>query len=253
MRSTRWATCARFAAAAIIAVSTLNDPATAQASPNPPKLQRKLEAAASAIKPTDYGVLRMTGATVGDHSLIIHSTPSPGVEPSAALARLNENKWEEDLCAPANLLQFIHEEGVKVVITFEPPGSPPVTVHEVTDRSCAAAVPTSASVSRMIGGVAFAPKPTREAAIALVQRYLKAHLLDPGSAMVECGQVSEAAWVKPILDPRRYGYFLKCSVNAKNLYGGYVGAQDMWFRMNGDGFEEFDDNLPKAGLMEQAK
>lgn len=83
--------------------------------------------------------------------------------------------------------------------------------------------------------VEFGAKPTKEYAHALIQQYLNQRLFDPYSAHIECGEVTEKAWVIPVLFAgKRYGYFVVCDVNAKNKFGAYVGAQRYLFRFNGE-------------------
>ena len=253
MRLPRWAPCARFAAAALMAVATLNDPATAQATGNPAKLQKKLEAVAAKLSHEDLGPVKARTATVGDHMLTIDFEPAQGVDGALALKNMKELSWDHAICTNKDALAFISGEAVTIRVTLSRAGQATETIADVTAGSCAREATVDPSLSRLIDGISFAPKPSRDRAISLAQAWLKAHLYDADSAHVECGNVSEAAWVRRVLDRRHYGYFIECSVNAKNLYGAYTGAHDYGFRINGDDFEEYDDEQLATGLMESAK
>jgi hypothetical protein len=91
-------------------------------------------------------------------------------------------------------------------------------------------------------------KPTKEYTHAVIQQYLNKALYDPYSAHTECGDVTEKAWIIPVLFmSKRYGYFVVCYVNAKNQYGGYVGSQRYVFRFNG-GEYAYEPEIYRFGL-----
>lgn len=228
-------------------------PALAQTAPNPPKVQKALEAMASAMTREQVGPVIKTGATVGNRMLAINYEPAPGIEAAFALKSLQETNWDRGICANKDALAFINRDAVTVRITFTHSGQPPVVVSEITSASCAKEASTGSDVSRMIEGISFAPKPTAEQAMVMIQAYIQTHFKDPDSAILKCGDVGEAAWIKPVLERRRYGYFISCEINGKNSYGGYTGYETFVFRMNGDEFERVDFYVDKAGLMESAK
>ena len=106
-----------------------------------------------------------------------------------------------------------------------------------------------ANTVKPINQVKFWPKPTKEEAMVKINGFLKNHLLDPYSAQVECDDVTNEAWVWPGVGyDINYGYLVICKVNAKNKFGGYVGAKDYVFRFNGPEFEH-EDVVPRMGLM----
>lgn len=229
------------------------DLAQSQPNPNPPKVQKALETAARATTREIVGPVIRTGATVGDHLLVINYEPAPGADPSAALRTLNETDWNRSICGNKDALAFLYQNGVSTRITFTEPEHPPTTIADITSQSCAQKQAAGAQVSRIIEGISFAPKPTQQEALARVQEYLRTSLKDPDSALVKCGGVGDAAWVKPVLQGRKYGYFISCDINGKNSYGGYVGYETYLFRLNGTEFEYVYQTLDKAGLMEQSK
>ena len=108
-----------------------------------------------------------------------------------------------------------------------------------------------ANTVKPINQVKFWPKPSKEKAMLKINGFLKNHLLDPYSAQVECSDVSDEAWVWPGVGyDTNYGYLVICQVNAKNKFGGYVGAKRYVFRFNGPEFE-YEDVVPRMGLMKK--
>lgn len=104
-----------------------------------------------------------------------------------------------------------------------------------------------------ISEVKFWPKPTKEEAVVKIKGFLKNVLIDPYSAVVECNDLSDEAWVWPGYGyPPQYGYLVLCNVNAKNRFGGYVGAKRYWFRINGEELEHHE-YVPSMGLMKKQK
>lgn len=70
----------------------------------------------------------------------------------------------------------------------------------------------------------FGTSTTQDEAVAAVNTYFASHLKDPMSAQISCGDVN-TGWMRA-MNGLNYGYFITCSVNAKNSYGGYTGAED---------------------------
>jgi len=92
-------------------------------------------------------------------------------------------------------------------------------------------------------------KPTKNEAMEKINEYLKTHLIDPYSAIVECSEPTEEAWIwAGVGYETQYGYLVICQVNAKNRFGGYVGAKNYIFRFNGKEFE-YHEIVPRLGLM----
>lgn len=220
---------------------------------NPPKLQKTLERAAEAMTPYGSGPAVRTGATVGDHLLTVNFKPGPGVPAELALKNMRETSWDRGICANTVTLQLIHSEGVTVRIAFVAAGQPPVTVTDVNARSCAAEASIEPRLTRIIDGVAFGPRPTQDEALAAVRGYVADNFRDPDSAQIRCAEIGKAGWMKPPIGKRHYGYFMNCSINAKNGFGGYVGATPFLFRINGDEIEAIDFEPSKAELMEPSE
>lgn len=102
-----------------------------------------------------------------------------------------------------------------------------------------------------INEVKFYPKPSKEEAKQKISGFLQTHLSDPYSARWSCSDISNEAWVWPGVGyDRHYGYLVICQINAKNKFGGYVGAKRYVFRFNGPEFEH-EDVVPKMGLMKK--
>ena len=77
----------------------------------------------------------------------------------------------------------------------------------------------------------YGSKPSSEYAQELVRQYMAKRLYDPYSATFTCTEplrawASGSIMVHAELGGRiHYGYLLHCSINAKNRFGGYVGAK----------------------------
>lgn len=118
-----------------------------------------------------------------------------------------------------------------------------VMVLSLTMTGCANSV-------KPISEVKFYPKPSNEEAWAKINGFLSSHLLDPYSAKTKCS-FTDKAWIWPGVGyDTQYGYLAICEVNAKNRYGGYVGAEEYIFRFNGPEFE-YHKHVPRSGLMEK--
>lgn len=97
--------------------------------------------------------------------------------------------------------------------------------------------------------VQFGPKPTLDQAMVKINQYLDDTLFDFPSARIKCEQPTDEAWVWPGVGyPLQYGYLVICQVNAKNKFGGYVGAQRYVFRFNGAEFQH-ERVIPDMGLV----
>ena len=179
-------------------------PTAATAEPNPPKVQKELEAAARAMTRSDYGVVVRTGATVEDHMLIINFEPALGTKPETAIMNMQETNWNQGICANKNALAFIDRDGITVQIRLTPSGKPSIVIFDVTSASCKGEAAAGSHVSRIIGGVSFAPPPTQDEALVKIQSYIQQNFKDPDSAVVKCGDVSKPAWVKRVLTRRRF-------------------------------------------------
>lgn len=72
---------------------------------------------------------------------------------------------------------------------------------------------------------------TQEDAEAQANGWLDRHLKDPDSAQAEWGPVSQGWAREPVFDggDLMFGYSLEGMVNAKNSFGGYVGAKPYSF------------------------
>ena len=87
----------------------------------------------------------------------------------------------------------------------------------------------------------FGPKPLQGSVLPLVKAYMSQRLFDPSSAVYQCGEPLKA-WVN-WYGSLYFGYVIRCSINAKNRFGGYAGAQQNVFMisdgrvaLNGDDF-----------------
>jgi hypothetical protein len=98
--------------------------------------------------------------------------------------------------------------------------------------------------------VKFWPKPTEAEAREKIDEFLENNLIDPYSAVVKCGEPSSEAWVwTGVGFPAQYGYLVRCSVNAKNRFGGYVGAKQYRFLFNGPNFD-YIEHMPRMGTFD---
>ena len=80
----------------------------------------------------------------------------------------------------------------------------------------------------------YGPPIAQAEAEALAKEVLATVLKDPYSAVYNCS-APEKGWRNDTVFEKykkHYGYVLKCTVNAKNSYGGYVGAKPYEFVIN---------------------
>lgn len=252
MHVMQWATCAQLASTLIV-MTISGGPAAAQKAGNSAKLQKRLEAMAARLEHKDLGPVKARSAAVGDHMLTLEFAPAEAVDGNLTLKTMKELSWERAICMNKDALEFISSEGVTVRIVLARAGQSTDSIADVTAASCAREATIDPTLSRLIGGAAFAPRPTKKQALAMVQAYVAANFFDPDAAQIKCADPGPPAWVKPTLERRRHGYFLNCSINGKNRLGGYVGFTPYLFRMNGDEFESMDVDDGKSGLMEPTK
>lgn len=63
-----------------------------------------------------------------------------------------------------------------------------------------------------------------------IKQIMSTQLFDPYSAVYSCWTPCKAATVTPLwIGSHTYGWGVQCSINAKNRFGGYVGAKDYMF------------------------
>ncbi|MDX3911341.1 MAG: hypothetical protein QHC67_16215 [Sphingobium sp.] len=223
--------------------------AQAQTPKNPPEVQQAFEQAANTIKGQHHGLVTASDTVIGDHSLEIRFRPSTGIDQAKAAEAMKTKatSWAKAMCASSTIPPFLRRTGATLIVTFETaPG-----VYEVqskVDRTSCAERPTEQL--QYINGKPLYPRPSPEAAVESIRNRLKFSLMDFDSAKIECTDLSEAVGVKPILEPRRYGYVIRCEINAKNAYGGYTGYETRWYYFNGPSFEEVLFN-PKIELLKK--
>lgn len=87
----------------------------------------------------------------------------------------------------------------------------------------------------------FSEKPTKQETESKINRYLEQTLFDPYTAKVSCSQPTEKSWISNnMFNKPRYGFLVKCDINAKNRMGGYTGLTEYWFVFNGSEFGHVD-------------
>lgn len=75
------------------------------------------------------------------------------------------------------------------------------------------------------------PAPTHEIELATVRAQVGPKLKDPYSAVYECAPARHG-WTNT-MGHLQYGWLVGCSVNGKNSFGGYTGAEEHHFLMRG--------------------
>jgi hypothetical protein len=93
--------------------------------------------------------------------------------------------------------------------------------------ACQAPVPTSDQLANADYGAAIDQVRAQQLALEWCQRRLK----DPSSAQYSWGQVGRS-WVRDSIvtgGELIFGYRLEATINAKNSFGGYIGARAYWF------------------------
>lgn len=96
--------------------------------------------------------------------------------------------------------------------------------------SSCASLPTQDELQTADYGQPMTQKECEIAAKAVLDYYLK----DPMSAQLSFGRCeTRGASSVPILNlPKQFGYYISVSVNAKNSFGGYIGAKEYGFLFN---------------------
>ncbi|TCZ78629.1 hypothetical protein [Lysobacter sp. N42] len=92
----------------------------------------------------------------------------------------------------------------------------------------------AAPTAQELAAADYGPPISQEDAERLAKEVLSTVLKDPYSAVYQC-QAPEKGWRNDTVFEKyrkHYGYVLKCMVNAKNSYGGYVGAKPYEFVIN---------------------
>ena len=103
---------------------------------NPPALQAKLKRAAAAVTPLKKPGFEITGATIGPRQLIIHHKTAIGTDPAFVFSEFSKIQWESAYCGSIPLLQFMKDDNVAIVISFEKENHPNHLKRTVTYRSC---------------------------------------------------------------------------------------------------------------------
>lgn len=89
---------------------------------------------------------------------------------------------------------------------------------------CAAKPPTQAEIASADYGTSM----SQDQAEGLVKGFFRIYLKDPDSAKYVFSEIKRNYYQKSVISGGEvtYGYTMLFSVNAKNSYGGYTGAQD---------------------------
>ena len=82
-------------------------------------------------------------------------------------------------------------------------------------------------VQQEISAADYGYEPNSDSTRQNAEKYILSTLLDPYSAVIQCGQPTKG-WVNRAFK-NSYGYLLKCTVNAKNKFGGYTGVTKSFF------------------------
>lgn len=206
---------------------------------NPPEVQVALEHAAKALNGYNDGVVMVSETIISDLSLEIRYKPMPGVvrADAAERAMAKSASWAKAMCASSTIPAFLRRTGTTLSATFEAaPG-----VYEVQSKVEPTTCPEEAPPQvRSIKGKPLYPRPSHDVAMAMIMGRLRGGLLDFDSAKIECSDVSQALAYKPVLQPRVYGYIVRCNINAKNAFGGYTGYKTSWYYFNGPIFDEIE-------------
>ena len=80
----------------------------------------------------------------------------------------------------------------------------------------------------------YGPSLTGSEVIEKASLYFQQILLDPDSMKLDCSQDVRRGWARDnMFDEPTFGYLARCSVNAKNRFGGYTGKKDYAIVVNG--------------------
>lgn len=86
-----------------------------------------------------------------------------------------------------------------------------------------------------ISSAYYGPEPTNIE--EKVRSYWALELFDPYSAVIKCNPPCKAATSTPLwLGKHKFGWAVNCTINAKNRYGGYVGAKVYQFFIADTGY-----------------
>lgn len=85
--------------------------------------------------------------------------------------------------------------------------------------------PTDAEIAAAFVG----DQPTEQEVKVLVGQYLHDTLKDPASAVIEYGSIGKGCFLRSGAKAWRFAWDQVAEVNAKNSYGGYVGAKPYHF------------------------
>lgn len=102
------------------------------------------------------------------------------------------------------------------------PAPAPVPAPSPTEAPSPTFPPLASSVVDAIRGYSAAPD--KDTGIAMVEEAVKSTLKDPYSAHFTWPNGFVQGWYRPFLGKRYEGWITCGTVNAKNSYGGYVGA-----------------------------
>jgi hypothetical protein len=70
--------------------------------------------------------------------------------------------------------------------------------------------------------------------IAYIRQDVTKALIDPDSLKMSCAD-SRKGWAKKAgFEPKQFGWLVYCEINAKNRFGGYVGAKSYVYLFNGE-------------------
>ena len=118
-------------------------------------------------------------------------------------------------------------------------------------------------VLALLAGCATAPTPqelasldygapiSRDDAVAAVKDRVSQSLKDPGSATYQCGDI-DTGWRKgntALGGGLIAGYIINCAINAKNSFGGYVGAKTYQFLLHDGTVERIFEVLPDGSMI----
>jgi len=93
---------------------------------------------------------------------------------------------------------------------------------------------TSIATDDEIRRAEIGPEPNRAACEQYAREYLNSSLRDPMSAVIQFGTIGKSSYTANAFSSPRFAWSLLVSVNAKNAYGGYTGAQTYWFYFLGE-------------------
>ena len=69
--------------------------------------------------------------------------------------------------------------------------------------------------------------------LAYIQKSVQNSLIDPDSLRMSCADARKG-WATNINERAQFGWIVYCEVNAKNRFGGYVGAKPYIYLFKGD-------------------